>query len=331
MNHAFLKPAQALLCFLLALCPLVFAETTSDTHDGLKQLLQRYPEADLDKDGRLSMDEARGFRMRMWREETEAGTPIERSAPDEENIIAVRTPEPTFSQVAYGELPGQYIDLWLPRNATPPCPAVFHLTLEPEKAQPPQLLLKDCLNVGIAVGVVHGRDGGSADTYFDDLSQAMRFLEERGHAHGIKADAVGFFSEGTAAEYVLYGASFTPADGTKCIAIKGAALLDPKPRIEIPETPDPNTLLEIAYPKAHTCMVPPHEIPPIVLLHTQTHEGDLLLQSLRLRGVDAVLNNAAANEGRPHLLRKAALFFTGKLRENQQQETPPEEATKENE
>ncbi|NLV44775.1 MAG: hypothetical protein GXY07_09770, partial [Candidatus Hydrogenedentes bacterium] len=135
----------------------------------------------------------------------------------------------------------------------------------------------------------------------------------------------------TAAEYVLYGASFTPADGTKCIAIKGAALLDPKPRIEIPETPDQNTLLEIAYPKAYTRLAASSGIPPIVLLHAQAHEGDLLLQALRLRGVDAVLNNAAANEGRPHLLRKAALFFTGKLRGNQQQETPPEEAAKENE
>lgn len=331
MNHAFLKPAQALLCFLLALCPLVFAETTSDTHGGLKQLLQRYPEADLDKDGRLSMDEARGFRMRMWREETEAGTPIERSTPDEENITVVRTPEPTFSQVAYGDLPGQYLDLWLPRNATPPCPAVFHVTLEPEKAQPPQLLLKDCLNVGIAVGVVHGRDGGNADTYFDDLAQAMRFLEERGHSHGVKTDAVGFFGEGAAAEYVLYGTSPVPADGTRSVAIKGAALLDPVPRTEIPEAADPKTLLEVAYPKAHTRLAASGGIPPIVLLHMQAHEGDLLLQALRLRGVDTVLNNAAANEGRPHLLRKAALFFNETLRGNQQQKTPPEEAAKESE
>lgn len=301
-----------LMCFPL----LLFAEVTSETHDGLKQLLQRYPEADLNKDGRLSMEEARAFRTRMWQEETERGTPIERDAPVEKENIAVNVPDPTFSHQTYGELPGQYIDLWLPRNATPPCPTVFHLTLEPEKAQPPQLLLKDCLNVGIAVGVIHGRDGGSAENYFEDLALAFHFLGERANAIGVKADAIGLFSEDGAAEYTLYGALMVPQEETTAIAVQGAALLDPAPRMETPDTITPATLLETAYPKVQACLSAPHERSSIVLLYTQANKGDLLLQALRLQNVDAVLTNAVENEDRSHLLRKTALFFNEQLRGN---------------
>ena len=68
---------------MLLAAPYAAAQATSENHDGLKQLLQRYPEADVDHNKVLTLDEARAYRTRMWQEETEAGKPIERDAPAE--------------------------------------------------------------------------------------------------------------------------------------------------------------------------------------------------------------------------------------------------------
>jgi len=314
---------------MLLAAPYATAQATSENHDGLKQLLQRYPEADIDHNKVLTLEEARAYRTRMWQEETEAGKPIERDAPAEATATPVGAGEPTLSHVAYGTLPGQVFDLWLPRDATPPCPTVFLLTMEQESATPPELLLKDSLNVGISVGVVHGRTDGNEESYFEDIAEALRFVRERGHSHGIRSDRMGLFGQGVSAEHVLYGALIAPAEEENTAGIRCAALLDPAPRVtpEAPLTPD--TCLEKGYPKIHAMLASPHGAPAIALLHTDPNTGDALLQALRLRGIDTVLSPAAKDEGAAHLMRRAALFFNENIRKNVGTETPPAETKKE--
>ena len=156
IRHRLPLTAAVLLLSLFAAA----ADTTSETHPGLKQLLQRYPDADLNKDGILTLEEAKGFRTHLWQAETEAGTPVERTTPEVAAVEPAQSSDPLLSGVAYGEAPGQRFDLWLPRSSVPPYPAVFCLALEAEKAPPPADLLKKCLDSGIAVGVLHARDGG---------------------------------------------------------------------------------------------------------------------------------------------------------------------------
>lgn len=330
MKHTLSKVLAAAAITVIALAPLPgFAQTTSQTHEGLKQLLQRYPDADLDRDHVLTMDEAREFRMRMWQEETETGTPIERDEPGGEIQAPAGAGDPTLLQMPYGELPGQYFDLWLPRNATPPCPTVFLLNAENEDAEPPQRLLKDSLNVGISVGLLHGRAEGNGETYFEDIAQALRFLRERGHSHGVRPDRMGLFGQGASAEHVLYGALLAPAEEENTTGIRCAAVLDPEPRAAAEGRLTPEDCLVNAYPKVHALLGERHGAPAVALLHTGRNEGDVLVQALRLQNIDAALNNAAENERDAHLMRKAALFYSEKLRKHAGTATPPAEKAKE--
>ncbi|OQB38785.1 MAG: hypothetical protein BWY09_01243 [Candidatus Hydrogenedentes bacterium ADurb.Bin179] len=298
------------------------AETTSETHPGLKQLLQRYPEADLNKDGALSLEEAKGFRTHLWQEETEAGTPVDRTQPEAAAKAPMRPGDPLLDDVAYGDLPGQRFDLWLPRNAAPPCPAVFCLALEPDAVVPPADLLKKCLETGIAVGVLHGRDGGDAPAYFTDVELGLRFLRENGHAHGVRADRMALFGQGAAAEQVLYGALLPLGEEGQSGGIRCAALLNAPACGGTEQTPDPDACLAETYPKVDSLLAASHGAPVIALLHSGQNTGDSLMQALRRKSLEVFLNNAAENEGIPHLVRQAVLFFKEQLDPSAGTETP---------
>ncbi|HOH30133.1 MAG TPA: hypothetical protein PLC40_10680, partial [Candidatus Hydrogenedentes bacterium] len=289
------------------------AETVSETHPGLKQLLQRYPEADLNKDGSLTLEEAKGFRTHLWQEETEAGTPVDRTQPEAAAAVPIRPGDPLLDDIAYGDLPGQRFDLWLPRNAAPPCPTVFCLALEPDAAAPPADLLKKCLESGIAVGVLHGRDGGDGPAYFKDVELGLRFLRKNGHAHGVRADRMALFGQGAVAEQVLYGALLPLGEEGQPGGIRCAALLDAPACDGTEQAPDPDTCLADAYPKADSLLAAPHGAPVIALLCSGRNTGDSLMQALRRKSLEVVLNNAAENEGIPHLIRQAVLFFKEQL------------------
>ena len=80
-----------------------FAQTTSETNDRLKAALQRFPEADANKDGVLTVDEAKAFleqRRKQARPERSAG------------------PAPTFADVKYGPNERNVFDVWLPEGAS---------------------------------------------------------------------------------------------------------------------------------------------------------------------------------------------------------------------
>jgi len=91
----------AMACgLLLAACA---AAQTSADNPRLKEYLEQHPEADANKDGVLTMQEAQAHRR-----QTQQG---QRQAP--------RRPEPTHANVAYGDNPKQVFDLWLPESTAP--------------------------------------------------------------------------------------------------------------------------------------------------------------------------------------------------------------------
>ena len=86
------------------------ATRTSKTDERLKQALQRFPEADADKDGVLTAGEAQAFvksrrgrteRLRKQREELEKNRPV-----------------PDFADVRYGRHERNVFDVWLPKGAS---------------------------------------------------------------------------------------------------------------------------------------------------------------------------------------------------------------------
>ena len=82
----------------------------------LKRMLQRFPEADLDKDGKLSGDELRKFRAANQKK----GTPRTRRG----NVPKVVA---TVPDVAYGDHKLQRFDLWPVPDAKKPTPLVLFI------------------------------------------------------------------------------------------------------------------------------------------------------------------------------------------------------------
>jgi acetyl esterase/lipase len=91
----------ALACALLVAC--ATAQTSND-NARLREYLQQHPEADANKDGVLTMQEAQAHRR-----QTQQG----QARPQPQR------PQPTHADVAYGDHPKLRFDLWLPESAEP--------------------------------------------------------------------------------------------------------------------------------------------------------------------------------------------------------------------
>jgi len=97
---------KRLLALLLAAAPLL-----AQSPEQLEQLRVRFPEADANKDGKLTLEEARDYRRKMQRE---------RPAPQRSQI-----PTPTHANVHYGEHERQVLDFWKADSAQPTPVLVF--------------------------------------------------------------------------------------------------------------------------------------------------------------------------------------------------------------
>ncbi len=102
-----------LLCLLFAcLATLGHAQITSENNDRLRQGLKRYPAADTNKDGILSLEEAKAYLAK-----NKPG-PI----PTENKPGALK---PDVANVAYGPHARHRLDLYLTKKATTPAPLVL--------------------------------------------------------------------------------------------------------------------------------------------------------------------------------------------------------------
>lgn len=84
----------------------------ADAEARLEQLLKRFPDADANKDGVLTMQEARAYREKR-RGDAPAGRPRKSTA--------------THPDVAYGDHRQQKFDLWLPTDAKQPTPLIIFI------------------------------------------------------------------------------------------------------------------------------------------------------------------------------------------------------------
>ncbi len=108
------------LCFLcLFPASVAFAQNTGDTRQDrqqrLAEFLQRFPQADTNKDGTLSREEFRSFQALRRRQQEQ-----QRASQDD-------GPSPTHADVAYGEHEKQRFDLWLLPSAEEPTPLVIFI------------------------------------------------------------------------------------------------------------------------------------------------------------------------------------------------------------
>lgn len=98
--------------FFLALAATVAAQITSENNDMLREGLKRYPDADTDKDGILTMEEGRAYLAKMRKKPTAPANPGKNAL------------KPDFTDVAYGTHERDRIDVYLAKSEQP-TPVVF--------------------------------------------------------------------------------------------------------------------------------------------------------------------------------------------------------------
>ncbi len=108
-----LSPASRLLVLALLMVPGAQAEVTSENNERLRMGLQRYPAADANKDGILTMAEAKAFLAKMKKKTPE-------SAPAKPGAQ-----KPDYTDVAYGPHERNKIDVYLAKNTSGPTPVVM--------------------------------------------------------------------------------------------------------------------------------------------------------------------------------------------------------------
>jgi len=110
------KLMKQLLLLVLVFPTLTFAQTETQ-EDRLAELLVKFPAADADKDGILTIAEARAFR-----DKRQAEPKAERSK------RSANRPDPTFADVVYGPHERNRLDVWIPEESPDdlPFPVVIY-------------------------------------------------------------------------------------------------------------------------------------------------------------------------------------------------------------
>lgn len=169
----------AMLVLIAAIVPAVYAQETSENSDRLKQYLERFPQADADKDGILTLEEARAFReareaREQQRREYEAG----KAAPD-------------CADLAYGPFDRNVLDLWLaPGDGPRPLAVYIHGGgwVGGDKSSLQRGYLEALLEAGISVAAINYRYSTQQPfpAPMTDAGRAIQFL--RYHAQEYSLD-----------------------------------------------------------------------------------------------------------------------------------------------
>ena len=166
---------------ILLLGPPVYAQQqqkTSENTPFLKQLLQKRPETDLDKDGVLTMEEAQEARRQMQnaRQKRDASR---RTAPKRAQRAA-----PTHADVAYGAHERNVLDFWRAESERPtPLFVWIHGGgfRGGDKSSIPADLLGPCLEAGISCASINYRLSHHAPypAQMHDSARAIQFLRSK--------------------------------------------------------------------------------------------------------------------------------------------------------
>jgi acetyl esterase/lipase len=96
------------------------AQVTSKTNNQLKQALSRYPAADANKDGVLTLQEARAYQKKMAGNDNPQAAQTKKKAP-----VKTKASAPTHEDVKYGPYDRNVFDIWLPKSNKPTALIVF--------------------------------------------------------------------------------------------------------------------------------------------------------------------------------------------------------------
>ena len=151
-------------------------QKTSDNTPRLKEILEKYPEADLNRDGRLTFDEAKQANRRRQEEQqrTDGGQKQQR---------APRRP-PTHTDVKYGDHEAMALDFWKAESEKPsPLFVWIHGGgfRGGDKRSVNPVLLNEFLDAGVSFASINYRltDVGPYPLQMNDSARALQFLRSK--------------------------------------------------------------------------------------------------------------------------------------------------------
>ncbi len=168
------KMTMVILCVCLCVCELCAAEPTSEDNAQLRKALERYPEADANGDGVLTLSEAKAFRQKQRSEQQK--TKAARAAQPAE-----KRPKATFADVKYGPHERNVLDFWQAKSAKPTPVVVFihgggFRAGDKSKISPN--IVEKCLQSGVSVAAINYRfrEHAPLQDILRDAARAIQFL-----------------------------------------------------------------------------------------------------------------------------------------------------------
>jgi acetyl esterase/lipase len=150
----------------------------------LEQLLKRYPEADADKDGKLTAQEARNY-LSKTKSATSGEAPAAPAAATEQKAAKAKTydkdagPRPDLEDVVYGSHERLKLDLWKAKSEQPtPILVFFHGGGGDKLMYRGSRLLEFCLKNGVSAAAVNFRPNNQFPfpIPMQDAGRAIQFL-----------------------------------------------------------------------------------------------------------------------------------------------------------
>jgi len=192
-----LKTLAAIL-LLTSLVPCSSAQN-SDAEKRRAQLLKRFPDADLDKDGKLSRDEFK--KLKEKRQAEQSGKKGERS----------KGAEPTHKDVKYGEHQKQAFDIWLAKAKDgEPTPLVIFIHgggfSGGDKKGVSGQLIKGYLDQGISFASMNYRlsDVGPYPIMMNDSARGLQFIRSKAKEWNLDSKRVACYGGSAGAGISLW-------------------------------------------------------------------------------------------------------------------------------
>jgi acetyl esterase/lipase len=163
------------ICLLLLIsCPAP-AQDKPATDPRLQEILKRFPDADANKDGVLTRQEADAYRQKMRGAEV-----------DKKKTARAAVPTPTFPDVHYGPHERQVFDFWK-AESDKPTPLIVYIHgggfVSGDKSSISVALLQNALNSGISVAAIHYRFVDGTKLIFPvpqhDGARAVQFMRSK--------------------------------------------------------------------------------------------------------------------------------------------------------
>ncbi|QEG40882.1 alpha/beta hydrolase [Roseimaritima ulvae] len=195
------KPWIVVCCLLLPLT--ANAQQRSDREAvreaKLKAALERFPQADADKDGSLTLEEFREFQKH--RRESTVGR---------QRATKAQRVAPTHADIAYGNHPKQRFDLWLAADATEPTPLVIYIHGggfrggDKSSANPGHV--QAFLDAGVSFAAMNYRlsDSGPYPIMMHDAARGLQTLRHRAEEWNIDPQRIACFGGSAGAGISLW-------------------------------------------------------------------------------------------------------------------------------